>query len=67
MKSAPFLVFLLFLFAPQLTVAQVNKPNGPHFNHAALCVRDLQKSVEFYRDALQLTEIANPFNDGAHA
>ena len=68
MKKAFLLTFLLAVFAPQLATAQAtNKTDGPRFNHAALCVQDLKKSVEFYRDALQLAEIANPFNDGAHA
>ena len=67
MKNAFLLACILALFAPQLGFSQATKADTPHFNHAALCVRDLKKSADFYRNALRLEEIANPFNDGAHA
>jgi lactoylglutathione lyase len=67
MKNAFFLAFIFALFAPQLVAGQANKAATPRFNHAALCVRDLKRSADFYREVLQLAEIANPFNDGAHA
>lgn len=35
-------------------------------NHIALYVVDLRKSVDFYRDVLQLQEIPEPFHDGKH-
>lgn len=35
-------------------------------NHIALYVVDLPKSVEFYKNVLQLPEIAEPFKDGKH-
>ncbi len=37
------------------------------FNHTAVCVRDLGKSVAFYHNVLGLDELPNPFNDGIHA
>lgn len=67
MKNVLFLAFLLAVFAPQLAVAQAKTADAPHLNHAAICVKDLKKSVDFYRNALQLEEIPNPFKDGAHA
>ncbi|SMB87096.1 Glyoxalase/bleomycin resistance protein/dioxygenase [Hymenobacter roseosalivarius DSM 11622] len=67
MKNVFFLLFTVALIAPRITTAQVNKADIPHFNHAAICVKDLKKSTDFYRSALKLEEIANPFNDGIHA
>lgn len=44
------------------------KPNpSAVFDHQAIHVRDLQKSVRFYETALGLTRIPDPFRDDAHA
>jgi len=40
--------------------------NTPTINHIAVYVYDLPKSVAFYKDALQLPEIPEPFHDGKH-
>lgn len=39
----------------------------PVFNHAAIHVTDLQKSVAFYKDLVGLDTIPDPFRDGKHA
>jgi lactoylglutathione lyase len=39
---------------------------APSMNHTALYVKDLTKSVAFYRDVMQLPEIPEPFKDGRH-
>lgn len=67
MKNAFLLLCFFALNAPQLASAQAKTADTPHLNHAAICVKDLKKSVDFYRNALHLEEIPNPFNDGAHA
>jgi lactoylglutathione lyase len=36
------------------------------FDHYAIFVDDLARSVEFYRDVLGLEEIPDPFHDGRH-
>ena len=38
----------------------------PQFNHITVYVVDLQKSAEFYKNALQLQEIPEPFHDNRH-
>lgn len=65
MKIIGFLLFIALL-VPRVSRAQV-KNDTPVFNHAAICVRDLKKSTDFYRSALKLEEIPNPFNDGIHS
>jgi len=66
MKLVLLLAFLGFLSRPQTSYCQTNSSITPTFNHAAICVRDLKKSTDFYRTALLLQELPNPFNDGAH-
>ena len=38
----------------------------PKFNHITVYVVDLKKSAEFYKNALQLQEIPEPFHDNRH-
>ena len=38
----------------------------PQFNHITVYVVDLKKSADFYKNALQLQEIAEPFHDNRH-
>jgi lactoylglutathione lyase len=38
----------------------------PEFDHIALHVRDLGKSVEFYEKVMGLEKIPDPFKDGRH-
>jgi lactoylglutathione lyase len=60
------LVVLLFVAAGWVpAVAQSQAPTLT-FNHAAICVRDLKASTDFYKQVLALPEIPNPFNDGRH-
>lgn len=66
MKSLVFVVFLFLFLGSQASFGQAKPSPGPTFNHAAVCVRNLQTSTDFYRSALGLQEIANPFNDGIH-
>jgi len=56
------LAFFVFLGPQQAVWAQ-----GPTaLNHIALYVVDLQKSADFYKNALLLPELAEPFKDGKH-
>ena len=61
------LVILLtgFVGMPQ-SYGQSKPGTGPTFNHAAVCVHDLKVSTAFYHTVLELQEVPNPFNDGAH-
>ena len=56
------LVLLFALAAPR--AAQAQGPVG--LNHIALYVVDLQKSADFYKNALLLPELPEPFKDGKH-
>jgi len=38
----------------------------PHFNHTTIYVVDLQKSAQFYKQAMELSEIPEPFHDNRH-
>src|SRR5882762_2190973 len=38
----------------------------PEFDHIAIHVRDLAKSVEFYEKVMGLEKIPEPFKDGRH-
>jgi lactoylglutathione lyase len=38
----------------------------PHYNHLTVYVVDLEKSAKFYKDAMQLQEIPEPFHDNRH-
>jgi lactoylglutathione lyase len=56
------LVLSLVFAAPRAALAQ-----GPvALNHIALYVVDLQKSADFYKNALLLPELSEPFKDGKH-
>ena len=68
MMKLKYTILFLFLFAflcPTAASAQA-KSMKLTFNHAAICVRDLKTSTNFYKTTLGLEEIPNPFNDGAH-
>jgi len=50
-----------------LTIVVHAFAQGPvMLNHIALYVVDLQKSADFYKNALLLPEIPEPFKDGKH-
>ncbi|NML64745.1 VOC family protein [Hymenobacter sp. RP-2-7] len=56
------LLLLFVLGAPRPAAAQ-----GPTaLGHIALYVVDLQKSTDFYKNILLLSEIPEPFKDGKH-
>ena len=42
------------------------RAQAPHFNHTTVYVVDLQKSAQFYKQIMQLTEIPEPFHDSRH-
>ena len=58
-----FCFILLAIAAGSLTASA---QSGIISNHLALNVKDLNKSVAFYKQVLQLTEIPEPFHDGRH-
>ena len=61
MKKISLAVLLLSPFAMlQSLKAQ------PQFNHITVYVVNLEKSAAFYKNALQLQEISEPFHDGRH-
>jgi lactoylglutathione lyase len=65
MKKILFSTLLAFILAAAGTLtAAAQGPVG--LNHIALYVVDLQKSSSFYKDALMLPEIPEPFKDGKH-
>jgi lactoylglutathione lyase len=64
-KNLPALL-LITLLAP-LALAQTTGVNQtPVFDHAALHVRDLEKSAHFYETVLGLARTPEPFKDGKH-
>ncbi|WP_022825732.1 VOC family protein [Hymenobacter norwichensis] len=65
MKRVAFLFLLFISFGLLPTAAQAQQPTLT-FNHAAICVKDLKASTDFYKLVLALPEIPNPFNDGRH-
>jgi lactoylglutathione lyase len=56
---------VLFLLAFTCS-SQAQNNNGPHANHLAIYVVDLQRSADFYEKIMQLHKIAEPFHDGKH-
>jgi lactoylglutathione lyase len=56
------------LLVPVLIVSTfVMKLNAqPHVNHLTVYVVDLAKSAAFYKDVMQLQQIAEPFHDNRH-
>jgi len=61
MKKACFTI-VLFSLASIFCVLKAQ----PQFNHITVYVVDLKKSADFYKSALQLQEIAEPFHDNRH-
>lgn len=60
------LIASLGIFCLQLNTYGQNKSKTV-INHIAFYVVDLQKSTDFYKDALQLEMIPEPFKDGKHS
>lgn len=66
MKTTPMIrkfILLLAFGVPTFCFAQGNKPM---VNHVAICAHNLQKSITFYSDVMELTKIPNPFKDTVH-
>ena len=57
------LILAIAIIAPAFCYAQDNKPK---LNHVAICAHNLQKSIAFYSDVLELKKIPNPFKDTVH-
>jgi lactoylglutathione lyase len=55
------------LFTLLLQLSLWGTPQKPVFDHTALFVTDLKKSVAFYKDVIGLDTIPDPFRDGEHA
>lgn len=66
MKSLLLFLILFGFVGSYRALAQAKHSAVPTFNHAAVCVRDLKASTAFYQTVIELQEIPNPFNDGAH-
>jgi lactoylglutathione lyase len=66
MRLVALFVSLVSLVSTHVAQGQSASFVTPTFNHAAVCVRDLKRSTDFYRTALGLQEVPNPFNDGLH-
>jgi lactoylglutathione lyase len=62
-----YLSFCVITLLVIMTTAKSAFAQGPvGLNHIALYVVDLQKSADFYKNALLLPEIPEPFKDGKH-
>lgn len=58
---------LATLLSSSLLLSQTSVPvKPPEFDHHAIHVRDLAKSVEFYEKVMGLEKIPEPFKDGRH-
>ena len=61
------LVLSFACFLPSLLLCQSSpSKRRPEFDHAAVYVRDLVKSADFYDKVLELERIPEPFHDGRH-
>src|SRR5208282_1513391 len=54
-----FLTVVMFFSIPVLA-------QTPHFSHTTIYVTNLQKSSDFYKQVMQLEQIAEPFHDNKH-
>jgi lactoylglutathione lyase len=64
MKKAA-IICLLFLSLSTISLKS-SAQTSPHADHIALYVNNLNKSLIFYRDVMQLQVIPEPFHDGKH-
>src|ERR1700704_2152389 len=61
------IVSLVVFLSASLLFSQAGAPSKPpEFDHIAIHVRDLAKSVEFYEKVMGLEKIPEPFKDGRH-
>ena len=57
---------LAFWLFSAMVHSQTNPTKSPEFDHHAIHVHDLAKSVEFYEKVMGLEKIPEPFKDGRH-
>src|ERR1700704_2864856 len=61
------IVSLVVFLSASLLFSQAGAPSKPpEFDHIAIHVRDLAKSVDFYEKVIGLEKIPEPFKDGRH-
>ena len=65
-KFAVVLALAVFVTGPPLFSQPAAPSKPPEFDHYAIHVRDLGKSVEFYEKVIGLEKIPEPFKDGRH-
>lgn len=65
-KFAARLILAVVLSGAVLFSQSVTPGKPPEFDHTAVHVRDLAKSVEFYEKVMGLEKIPDPFKDGRH-
>ena len=56
----------LFLLLLIFTAISYSRLQAQHFNHLTVYVVDLEKSAMFYKNAMRLQEIPEPFHDNHH-
>ncbi|MCX8481399.1 MAG: VOC family protein, partial [Sediminibacterium sp.] len=56
----------LWLIGTCLISCKNNKKNTAHFNHVAIYVVNLERSVEFYKNIFNFDKLKDPFNDDKH-
>ncbi|MFN7099905.1 MAG: VOC family protein [Flavobacterium sp.] len=59
MKTKILLIAIIFLLKSQCVCAQEKESFSLQLDHMALSVKDLDRSVQFYKNVLQLQEITN--------
>lgn len=57
----------IFLLSVTMTASAQTKKASPVFNHAALFVKDLKTTTEFYKNIIGLEQVDEPFKDGKHS
>ncbi|MBE7174969.1 MAG: VOC family protein [Mucilaginibacter polytrichastri] len=58
---------IAFIFFSTVNASAQMKKASPVFNHAALYVKDLKTTTDFYRNMLGLEQTDEPFKDGKHS
>jgi len=66
MKTSAIKCLSIFLLAFSFPFVCFSQDVKPKINHVAICARNLQKSIAFYSDVMELTKIPNPFKDTVH-
>jgi lactoylglutathione lyase len=66
MKTFPAIRSFLFFIALSIPAFCFSQENKPVVNHVAICSHNLQRSIAFYSDVMELKKIPNPFKDTVH-